>query len=124
MTVPVYAYANNNPIHFTDPSGLSVTCTFTQSTGAFKCVDDKTGKVVIDLPGPKGFPYRPDPNAPYSGNRGVLNDPQYECIPTWGTIPEGEHTMETATKSKGPMTILTCPGSSDHSLREKRRSEG
>jgi len=49
-----YRYVFNSPVNFIDPLGLDCTCTYHQSTGAIRCVDNQTGRVVADGMGYSG----------------------------------------------------------------------
>lgn len=64
---------------YTDPFGLTVTCTYNQLTGRMRCTDDSTGEVVVNVGGHSG------------GNEGkcpCVNDPRSQGV-TGGAIPTG-----------------------------------
>jgi RHS repeat-associated protein len=77
----VYRYSFNDPVNLEDPSGLTVTCSYNQSTGDLRCTDDSTGKVVVNTRGYSG------------GNEGkcpfCANNPLAQSTPFSGPIPTG-----------------------------------
>jgi len=85
-----YMYAGNNPVSFTDPSGLL--CFFGQSSGNVSCFDKK-GKRYHSFCGYSGYKDK------YS------NNPKHEDKVGLGVIPKGVYSMS------GPMTMYTDSGS-------------
>jgi len=77
----VYRYSFNDPVNLEDPSGLTVTCTYNESSGNLRCTDDSTGNVVVNTSGYSG------------GNEGkcpsCVNNPSTQGTPYSGPIPTG-----------------------------------
>jgi RHS repeat-associated protein len=88
-----YEYATQNPIMLTDPYGLKCKCTYSQSTGHLKCVDD-SGNIVAEADG-------------YGGNGAGKNNPDMQNVPNVGPLPRGNYGMGPARNSPntGPITI-------------------
>jgi RHS repeat-associated protein len=89
-----YSYVFESPTNFTDPSGLKCWCTFSQSTGHLRCIDDVTGRRIADADG-------------YAGNGPGRNNPDLQDVPFVGPIPTGVYDMLPAWNSPttGPITI-------------------
>jgi RHS repeat-associated protein len=79
--ISVYRYSFNDPVNLEDPSGLTVTCTYNQSSGQLRCADDSTGQQVVNTKGYSG------------GNEGkcpsCVNNPFTQSTPFSGPIPTG-----------------------------------
>jgi len=88
-----YEYAAQNPIMLIDPYGLKCKCTYSQSTGHLKCVDD-SGNIVAEADG-------------YAGNGAGKNNPDMQNVPNVGPLPKGNYGMGPARNSPntGPITI-------------------
>ena len=91
-----YRYVFNSPVNFIDPLGLECTCTYHQSTGAIRCVDNQTGRVVADGTG-------------YSGRGLGLNNPDMQNVEDTGPLPQGSYNLGPPTNEKGPLTIPLRP---------------
>ncbi len=71
-----YEYSLNNPINYSDPLGLTVSCTYSQGTGHLVCYDDYTNNEVVNEYG-------------YSGRGEGKNNPLMEHVKDVGPIPRG-----------------------------------
>jgi RHS repeat-associated protein len=91
--VNFYAYVEQNPINLVDPRGLVCQCSYSQSTGHLKCVDD-SGNVVAEANG-------------YAGNGPGKNNPAMQGVSFVGPLPRGNYMMGGAGNSPntGPLTI-------------------
>jgi hypothetical protein len=98
LTGDPYTYAAGNPVVFIDPTGLTVTCTFSQSTGHMTCVDDSTGQQVVNSNG-------------YAGQGAGLNNPNAQSQQNVGPLPQGNYTIGPGTNSPntGPLTLPLTP---------------
>jgi RHS repeat-associated protein len=76
----LYVYAGNDPVNFVDPSGLTVSCTYSQSSGNLRCTDDGTGAQVVNDNG-------------YAGHGPGLNNPNAQCQQNVGPLPRGNYTI-------------------------------
>ncbi len=96
--VNFYSYARGNPLTYRDPSGLTVTCYYYQTTGAFTCGNDSSGNLVVNLTG-------------YSGIDQGLNDPAMQYTTNIGPIPWGVYTIGTAVQGThmGPYALPLSP---------------
>jgi RHS repeat-associated protein len=88
-----YSYVAQNPLNLVDPRGLVCQCTYSQSTGHLKCVDD-FGNLVAETNG-------------YAGNGRGKNNPAMQGANSWGPLPRGNYMMVRAQNSPntGPLTI-------------------
>ncbi len=93
--VNFYAYVFQSPANYTDPLGLKCHCTYSQSTGHLKCVDDETGDTVVEADG-------------YAGNGEGRNNPSMQDVPFMGPLPTGVYNMGPTVNSPhtGPVTIV------------------
>lgn len=95
--VNFYRYVFNSPTNFIDPLGLDCTCTYHQSTGVIRCVDNQTGRVITEGTG-------------YAGNGQGLNNPAMQGAEDTGPLPQGSYTMSNRpTTRRGPLTIPLTP---------------
>jgi hypothetical protein len=92
----LYAYVNDSPINFIDPLGLRCTCSYGQSSGMLRCVDNATGKVVAQGIG-------------YSGIGPGLNNPSMQGVEDTGPLPQGSYSIGLPNTKKGPITIPLTP---------------
>ena len=92
----LYAYVNDSPINFIDPPGLRCTCSYGQSSGMLRCVDNATGKVVAQGIG-------------YSGIGPGLNNPSMQGVEDTGPLPQGSYSIGLPNTKKGPITIPLTP---------------
>jgi RHS repeat-associated protein len=91
--VNFYSYVFQSPVNYTDPTGLSCTCSYSQSTGRLRCRDDETGQVVVDVVG-------------YSGYGDGKNNPEMQDAPYVGPIPTGRYEIQPAVNgSTGPLSL-------------------
>ncbi|HTV60310.1 MAG TPA: RHS repeat-associated core domain-containing protein [Verrucomicrobiae bacterium] len=83
----VYRYSLDNPVNLEDPSGLTVSCTYNQSSRQLSCTDDSTGNVILNTFGYSG------------GNEGkcswCVNNPATQGMPFSGPIPTGYWNIST-----------------------------
>ena len=88
-----YSYVEQNPINLVDPWGLVCQCSYSQSTGHLKCVDD-FGSVVAETNG-------------YAGNGRGKNNPFFQTANSVGPLPRGNYMLGRAVNSPntGPLTI-------------------
>lgn len=77
LTQNRYVYALGNPLFWIDPSGLTVTCVYSQSTGQLLCTDDDAGDVVVDT------------SQCYAGRGIGRNDPDWQDVKDVGPTPVG-----------------------------------
>jgi len=93
--VNFYGYVFESPINFKDPSGLKCWCTFSQSTGHLRCIDNVTGRIITDADG-------------YAGRGEGRKNPAMQNIPFVGPLPTGVYDMYPAWNS--PTTgLITIP---------------
>jgi len=95
-----YVYSLNNPALLSDPTGLSVTCTYSQGSHTIICIDDGTGTTVVD-----------DPDA-YSGHGPGLNNPSMQNVPDIGPIPTGTYDIggpKPDNPPTGPLSLRLYP---------------
>ena len=91
-----YAYVFNSSINFIDPWGWTCTCTYQQSTGAIRCLDNATGNIVAE-----GFGY--------AGIGAGLNNPDMQGVVDTGPLPVGSYSIGQPNNSKGPLTMPLTP---------------
>jgi RHS repeat-associated protein len=97
----LYGYTFSDPVNLIDQSGLTATCTYSQTSGKLVCTDDTTKKQIADESG-------------YSGSGAKKNDPDSQCDKNEGPSPRGDYTMGTAYDSnKGKNTIPLDPDSTN-----------
>src|SRR6266436_5291660 len=84
--VNFYGYVFESPINFKDPSGLKCWCTFSQSTGHLRCIDNVTGRIITDADG-------------YAGRGEGRKNPAMQNIPFVGPLPTGVYDMYPAWNS-------------------------
>ncbi|MCP5524751.1 MAG: DUF2778 domain-containing protein [Verrucomicrobiales bacterium] len=96
-------YAGNRPTTVRDPSGLSVSCHYTQSTGHLVCQDVDSGQTVVDTYG-------------YSGAGQGRNSPNWTYVSNVGPIPPGAYTIGPGQQSAntGPMTLPLTPDAGNY----------
>jgi RHS repeat-associated protein len=92
--VDFYSYVFQSPTNFTDPSGLKCFCTFSQSSGHFRCIDTVSGRIIADADG-------------YAGRGEGRNNPNMQDVPFVGPLPTGVYDMYPAWNSPttGRVTI-------------------
>jgi RHS repeat-associated protein len=97
-----YRYVANNPIIFSDPTGYTCSCTFSQSKAWIICRDDFSGYIVASASAYSGT----NVNG-YAG----LNNPAMQSVPFNGPIPQGAYSIGSAYYSHklGPLTIPLTP---------------
>jgi RHS repeat-associated protein len=90
-----YAYVRQNPTNLIDPLGLLCKCTYSQSTGHLKCVDNKTGGLIADGNG-------------YAGAGDGKNNPDLQNVPFVGPLPRGDYGIGPTRNSPntGPISIV------------------
>jgi len=86
--VNLYAYAENDPVSSTDPFGLTVSCTYEQRTGQMVCVDDETGRVVVNRQG-------------YAGRGVGRNNPALQSVRNVGPLPQGRYSIGIGFNNRG-----------------------
>lgn len=91
-----YVYVLNSPVNFIDPLGLQCTCSYSQSTGVIRCVDNTTGRVVAQGSG-------------YAGIGAGLNNPAMQGVEDTGPLPQGSYSIGAPTHRKGPLTLPLTP---------------
>jgi RHS repeat-associated protein len=95
----LYGYCINDPVNFVDQLGLTVTCTYYQSTGRMICTDDDSlcGKVVVNTRGYSGFGLGRD-------------NPAWNDVRNVGPIPRGVWDIGThEERGRGPFTLPLTP---------------
>ena len=97
-----YGYVLQNPLYWIDPLGLSVTCTFSQSTGQLTCTDDTTNQQTVD-------------EQCYSGAPGAVNDGSQQNTPNVGPIPLGDYDIGAGVghRGTGPNSLPLTPMASN-----------
>ena len=93
-----YGYALQNPLFWIDPLGLTVSCTYDQSTGQLRCADDNTGQQSVN-------------EQCYSGAPGAVNDRSQQNTPHVGPIPLGDYDIGTGVGNRGtgPQSLPLTP---------------
>jgi RHS repeat-associated protein len=76
----LYRYALGAPDAFVDPSGLTVSCTYVQSTGHLTCTNNANGQTVVNANGYSGGNQGRNPSA--------INNPACQAVPFVGPIPQ------------------------------------
>jgi RHS repeat-associated protein len=102
-----YGYAEGNPLRYVDPLGLTVTCTYSQSTGLLQCKDDGTGQQVVNHHGWSGMG---------PGYANGYNNPAMQCVAFAGPLPAGSYTIGTHQPFPGraPPTLPLTPSPSNN----------
>jgi RHS repeat-associated protein len=75
----LYAYVGNSPLNAIDPTGLTVNCTYSQSTGELVCRNEE-GETMSHIG--------------YSGSPEGLNNPDMQHVANTGPIPRGNYKIE------------------------------
>lgn len=94
----IYAYVQNNPVNWIDPTGLL--CTYSQSAGQLTCTNDCTGDQYLTCTG-------------YAGNGDGLNNSDAQDQENVGPLPQGDYTVGAATRRRGPQTRPLTPDSNN-----------
>jgi hypothetical protein len=79
-----YAYVDGNPLQWIDPNGLEprlpgtpvLVCLYGQGNGSFSCIDQTTGKTVVE-------------GSCYSGTGAGRDNPAMNGVPSQGPTPRG-----------------------------------
>jgi RHS repeat-associated core domain len=110
----LYGYVLNEPTSLTDYNGLTVTCTYSQSSGAFTCTDDTTGNQVVNETGYAGTNTNANGQNPNSTQG--RNNSNEQCTPYVGPLPQGSYTVGTGSNSKtmGPNAIPLTPNAGNN----------
>lgn len=80
-----FTYVENNPLSYTDPSGL--VCQYSEGTGTFVCTNTN-GQTYVSCTG-------------YAGNGPGLNNPAAQNQQNVGPIPQGTYTVGGTTNRRG-----------------------
>ena len=97
--INAYGFASGDPVNFSDPFGLSVTCVYEQQTGRMVCTDNKTGKMVVNRMG-------------YAGHGRGKNNSSMQNISNTGPLPQGKYDIEAPAfmhPHTGPLSLRLDP---------------
>lgn len=98
-----YIYASDSPLIFIDPDGRL--CIYSQSTGALRCTDDRTGAVYLICNG-------------YAGTGAGRDNPDMDDRQNVGPLPRGDYTVgppiDHPHAGPGTRRLTPAPGNDMH----------
>lgn len=104
-----YGYALQNPLYWIDPLGLTVSCTYNQSTGQLTCTDDTSNQQTVN-------------EQCYSGAPGAVNDGSQQNTPNVGPIPLGDYDIGNGVNNRGtgPQSLPLTPTANNNQFPNTR----